>query len=420
MMVEPPHLRVDCFALPPGDSWLPVPEALEHLRRNLSPVVGVEIVPVTEAAGRVLAEPVIALRDNPPQANAAVDGYGFAHASVGDGTNVLPLVEGRSAAGEPYESEVPPGHAIRILTGAVTPPGVDTVEMQENVTVGDGRIAFRGPVRRGANVRAKGEDITRGAELFPAGHQVTFNEVPMIVAAGHGQVTVFRKLRVGVLSTGDEIRPPGEPLGPGQIHDINRPMLLTLIERWGHEAVDLGHVRDDRAEIEARLDEAAGQADAIVTSGGASAGDEDHLSALLGEKAERQIWRIAIKPGRPLAFGIWRGVPVFGLPGNPVAAFVCALVFGRPSLARLGGGAWPEPRGVNLPAAFAKNKKEGRSEFLRGRLREDGTVEPFRSEGSGLVSGLAWADGLIHLPEAGRKIEKGDLVEFLPWSSFGL
>ncbi len=419
-MVRPPRLRVDCFALPPGVQWTSVEDALMHLKANLAPVTVVERVPAGRAAGRILAAPAIAARDNPPAANAAVDGYAFAHAATGEGDNILPLVPGRAAAGVPFTGWVPEGHAVRILTGAVLPEGTDTVEMQENVTVEEGRIAFRGPVRHGVNVRRKGEDVTRGKVLFPAGTRLRFNDIPLLVAAGLGEVPVFARLRVGVLSTGDELKAPGSPLGPGQIHDINRPMLLTLVERWGHEAVDLGHAPDRREVVEALLDRAAGEVDAILTSGGASAGDEDHLSALLREKGQRHIWRIAIKPGRPLAFGLWQGVPVFGLPGNPVAAFVCALVFGYPALARLAGGTWPRPEGSLLPAAFAKRRKAGRSEFLRARLGADGRVQVFRSEGSGLVSGLSWANGLVHLPSEGNDIAPGDPVNFLPWSAFGL
>ena len=194
-------------------------------------------------------------------------------------------------------------------------------------------------------------------------------------------------------------------------------MLLSLIARFGHVPVDLGHVPDDRATLRARLDSA--EADAILTSGGASAGDEDHVSALLRESGALTAWRIALKPGRPLALGVWEGKPVFGLPGNPVAAFVCTLVFARPALRLLAGAEWQEPEGFEVPAAFAKNKKPGRREYLRARLR-NGRAEVFKSEGSGRISGLSWAEGLVELPDGAAEITPGVAVRYIPFGSFGL
>ena len=194
-------------------------------------------------------------------------------------------------------------------------------------------------------------------------------------------------------------------------------MLIALLRRWDHEAVDLGHVPDDRAALRERLDGA--QCHAVLTSGGASAGEEDHVSAILAAEGRMTTWRVAMKPGRPLAMGLWRGVPVLGLPGNPVAAFVCALVFARPALSLLAGSGWVEPQGFELPAAFSKRKRAGRRELLRARIR-DGRVEAFASEGSGRVSGLSWAEGLVELGEEAREVRPGDPVRYLPYGSFGL
>lgn len=417
-MIEPPPLRNDCFALPAGVNWTPVDEALAELRQRLHPVTGVETVAVTQALGRILAEPAVARRSNPPQANSAVDGYGFAGA-VPEGAHVLPLVEGRAAAGVPFAGSVPPGHAIRILTGAAVPDGVETVILEEDVTLGDGQIAFRGPLKRGANTRAAGEDMQAGAAILPEGRRLTPADLALMTAAGLAQVRVRRPLRVAVLSTGDELVEPGGDAGPGQIYDANRPMLLALVERLGFQPVDMGRAPDDRAVLKARLDMAAAQADAILTSGGASAGDEDHMSALMRETGAMQEWRIAMKPGRPLALGLWNERPVFGLPGNPVAAFVCALIFARPALGALAGAGWQAPQGFDLPAAFSKRKKPGRREYLRARLR-DGQVEVFHSEGSGLISGLSWAEGLVELGDGAQDIRPGDPVRFLPYGGFGL
>jgi molybdopterin molybdotransferase len=244
-------------------------------------------------------------------------------------------------------------------------------------------------------------------------------DIGTLVAAGVAEVTVVEKLRVGVLSTGDELRNPDEAADLGDIYDANRPMLLADVARWGFEAVDLGRAPDERDTLRDILNSSAVGCDAILTSGGASAGDEDHLSALLQESASFALWRVAIKPGRPLSLGLWNGTPIIGLPGNPVAAQVCALVFGYPALFKLAGADWPEPQCYELPAAFTKNKKDGRVEYLRARIL-DGTVEVFASEGSGRISGLSWATGLVRLPHEARKIREGDLVNYIPFESFGL
>ncbi|MAU52527.1 MAG: molybdopterin molybdenumtransferase MoeA [Roseovarius sp.] len=415
--LKPPPLRDDCFALPAGVDWTPVDDALALLRARLARVVGQERVALGQAAGRVLAAPVVARRANPPEANTAVDGYGFAHASLGEGDQVLPLVEGRAAAGVPYPGAVPPGHAVRVLTGAALPEGVDTVILQEDVTVGEGRIAFRAGLRRGANTRRAGEDVAAGATVLEPGRVLTPADLALCAAVGVWELTVYERLRVAVISTGDELVEPGAEAAPGQIFDANRPMLTALVVQMGYEVVDLGRIRDDRAALRAALDRGAAEADVILTSGGASSGDEDHVSALLNEAGAMAEWRIALKPGRPLALGVWGGVPVFGLPGNPVAALVCTLIFARPALRCLAGAGWAEPQGFDVPAAFEKSKKPGRREYLRARIRE-GHVEVFRSEGSGRISGLSWAEGLVELPDGAAEIRPGDPVRYLPFASF--
>jgi molybdopterin molybdotransferase len=415
--LEPPPLRNDCFALPAGVDWTPVDDALALLRDRMTPVVGVETVPLMQAAGRVLAGDVVAKRSNPPHPNTAVDGYGFAGSMIGEGPQVLPLVEGRAAAGAPFAGSVPIGHAIRVLTGADLPDGVDTVVLDEDVRVGDGQIAFRGPLKRGANTRKAGEDVLQDEVALAAGRVLTPADLALAAAVGHGALDVRHRLRVAVLSTGDEIVEPGAPAAEGQIYDANRPMLLSLCAGFGFEVADMGRAADDRAAVRAALDAAAARADVILTSGGASAGDEDHISALLRDTGAMQEWRIALKPGRPLALGLWQGVPVFGLPGNPVAALVCTLIFARPAMRALSGAGWAEPQGFTVPAAFEKRKKPGRREYLRARMR-DGRAEVFKSEGSGRISGLSWAEGLVELPDGAVHVQPGDPVRYIPFSSF--
>ncbi|WP_299677022.1 gephyrin-like molybdotransferase Glp [uncultured Roseobacter sp.] len=414
---QPPRLSNSCFALPPGVHWTPVREALDLLNARISPVTRTTRCPVADATGHVVAEDVVAPRSNPPLPNTAVDGYGFA-GGRGEGVHCLPLAEGRAAAGD-RPGALHRGTAVRVLTGAALPEGVDTVVLQEDVTLQDGQIAFRGPIKPGANTRAAGEDVAAGDIALQQGTRVGAAEAALLAAVGVREVEVRERLRVAVISTGAELIEPGEAAAPGQIFDANRPMLLEVIRRLGHVPVDLGIVPDDRMALSDRLDQAATEADLILTSGGASSGDEDHVSALLKQAGAMALWRIAIKPGRPLALGVWSGVPVFGLPGNPVAAMTCTLVFARPAMARLAGEPWREPQGFEVPAGFAKNKKPGRSEFLRARLR-DGRAEVFASEGSGRISGLSWAEGFVELPHEAMEIRPGTLVRYIPFGSFGL
>jgi molybdopterin molybdotransferase len=416
--LHPPRLQNDCFALPPGVDWMPVDQALGLLHQRLTSVTATETVKVPEALDRILAEAPDARRGNPPAPNSAVDGYGFAHAATAPGRMVLPLLDGRAAAGAPYAGTVPEGHALRILTGALLPPGVDTVVLQEDVTVAEGHVAFEGPVKQRSNTRRAGEDVGEGTPVLAPGHLLRPPDLALLSAVGIADIAARRRLRVGVLSTGDEIAAPGATADPARTYDANRPMLLSLAAAWGYEAVDLGHQRDDRGALAATLDRGATETDVILTSGGASGGDEDHVSKLLAG-AGAIAWRIAVKPGRPLALGLWQGTPVFGLPGNPVAALVCTLIFARPALSLLAGGPWLEPQGFTVPAAFAKSKRPGRREYLRARLTPEGAAEVFRSEGSGRISGLSWATGLVEIEDGPRQIAPGDPVRFLPYSGFG-
>ena len=411
-------LANDCFALPPGIDWTPVDVALEDLRSRLGPVVGLAQTPLTEALGRIVARNVTARRAHPPLPNTAVDGYGFA-GGRGPGAHRLPLIAAQAAAGARLEEAVQDGDAVRILTGAALPDGVDTVVLQEDVEIEDGAVCFTGPIKAGANTRAAGEDKKANDIVAARGRRITPADLALMSAVGVATLETFAPLKVGILSTGDELVEAGQSAAPGQIFDANRPMLMGLITGLGHSAVDLGRVGDDRDALRARLEDAAAQVDVIFTSGGASAGDADHVSGLLNEAGSMALWRIAIKPGRPLALGMWNGTPVFGLPGNPVAAMVCTLVFGAPALAQMAGASWSAPQGFDLPAAFEKRKKPGRREFLRARMRA-GQVEIFASEGSGRISGLSWAEGLVELPDAALHVRPGDRVRYIPWSGFGI
>ena len=417
-MTKAPKLHNDCFVLPMGVHWTPVDEALALLEARLQTVVDIEVCAVEASDGRILADTVVAPRSHPPCANSAVDGYAFAGGLL-EGSHCLDLQDGRSAAGEAFVGVISEHQALRILTGGVMPQGADTVVLQEDVTVEAGKVYVNGPLKAGANARKSGEDVAHGTVVFAAGHTIQPQDIGVMISVGVAHVRVFKPLRVAVISTGAELRAPGATARPDQIFDANRPMLQAILRRWGMQVVDMGIVPDDTNLVRQALDLAAEHADVILTSGGASAGDEDHMSAVLNETGNMALWRIAVKPGRPLALGLWGGVPVFGLPGNPVAAFVCTLVFARPALMQLSGAGFTAPQALSLPAAFIKTKKMGRREYVRGRLR-GGAVEVFASEGSGRVSGLSWADGLVEFPDVATKITVGQPVRFLPYSSFGL
>jgi molybdopterin molybdotransferase len=415
-------LANDCFALPPGVEWTPVEEALSLLEARLTPVAAVETCALAQAAGRYLASPVIAARANPAHPNAAVDGYAFAHASLAAEAAAadLTLLPGRAAAGVPFPGTLGPGEAVRILTGAPMPQGADTVVLQEDVAVEGDRLRFAAGLKAGANWRAAGEDVQAGATALAPGRRLMPQDLALAAAVGIAALEVHRPLKVAILSTGDEVRAPGSDAAPHQLFDANRPMLAALMAAWGHEVIDLGIIADDAAAVEAALERAVASADAVLTTGGASTGDEDHTAAVLARRGQLTSWRIAMKPGRPLALATWDGVPIFGLPGNPVAAFVCALIFARPALSVLAGGGWRAPQAMQLPAAFSKRKKAGRREYLRARLTGAGAVEVFHSEGSGRISGLTWADGLVELPDAAGEVAPGDLVRYLPFAGFAV
>jgi molybdopterin molybdotransferase len=423
----PDNLPNDCFA--PNSALMRHDEALALLKGRISPSVDACSVPLIDTVGRVLAERVVAAHPVPMHANAAVDGYAFAFADYDGKSGVELPVVGRAAAGHPFKAATPKGSTVRILTGAVLPEGLDTVAMQEDVTISDDekgqRASLPGGLKAGANVRQAGEDVGKETELLSAGHILRPQDLAALASVGCGTVSCFRPLRVGIVSSGDEvIRAGSRPLEVGEVYDANAPMLVALVRLAGAKAVDLGIWPDERDEVVRRLAESAKVLDVILTSGGASQSEEDHMSEALGRLGSRHFWRIAVKPGRPMMFGQIGRATMIGLPGNPVAVFVCFLMYVFPLLRRLSGAYWPEPRRFLLPAAFAFPKRKlGRREYWRASLIEgpQGTmVEKFARDGSGLISGLRAADGLIEVGEDVAAIGLGDLVAYIPFSEFGI
>lgn len=309
---------------------------------------------------------------------------------------------------------------MRILTGGPLPAGADTVEMQERVEVSGGYLRVPQPPKPGTNTRAAGEDMGAGEATVAEGLPLRPQDIAQAVSGGAANLRVYRRLRVGVLSTGDELRRPGVALPPEGVADANRPMLLGMLRKPFVETLDMGIARDSEAALRRRLERARERCDALVVSGGASGGDEDHLARIMEAEGRVDVWRIAVKPGRPLVMAHWRDLPVIGLPGNPVAAFVCGLLFARPALLRMAGAQWPEPRRYRVPLAKDLRKKAGRAEYLRARIDEKGRAERFRSTGSGLISGLRWSDGLIELDEATVEVAAGEPVRYLPYAEMGL
>lgn len=417
-MIAPPPLRDDCFALPAGVDWLPVDRALELLRNAMHPQVATTRVDLGAATGRILSDDITAPANSPPHANSAIDGYGYLGAQSEESDVVrLALMPGRAAAGHPFEARVPEGYAVKVLTGATLPEGVDTVVLQEDVSADTHGIAFHGPLKAGKNTRGVGEDIQVGQILFSKGRKIRTSDLAVLASVGISQVTVYWPLRVGVLSTGDELIEPDQQAQIGQIYDANRPMLIGQMAQLGYDIVDMGRAPDEAETLRSMLDAASKSCDALITTGGASAGDEDHVSALLRDSGSLEMWRIAVKPGRPMAMGLWKGLPVFGLPGNPVAAMVCALVFTQPALRTLAGGTWKMPQSYDVVAGFEKSKKSGRCEYLRARIR-NGRAVVFGSEGSGRITGLSWAEGLVEFDEPACDIKIGDKVRYIPFSEF--
>ena len=464
---QPQRLQDDCFRT--GQARLRHDEAISILMMRSAPVTGHEQVELATCADRVLAASITAARAVPAHTNAAVDGYAFAATSSTRANGAHLAVVGRAAAGHPSAAACAPQTAVRIFTGATMPDGADTVVMQEDVMLHgpaagsvSSEIATELPVikppvveipaglKPGSNVRKAGEDVAAGTIMFAQGHVLRPQDLAALASIGLAQVPCFARVRIAIVSTGDEVIAPGHSeLRPGQVYDANAPMLAALCRNAGADVEMLGIWPDRLGVVTERLREAASNFDVILTSGGASLGEEDHMAAALSAIGRRHMWQLAIKPGRPMMFGqitsprngamgggqvadptlaqasaTLRDTVIVGLPGNPVAVFVCFLMYVMPLIRALGGARWREPRRFLLPAAFAfSGRKTGRREFWRGTIVErDGrmAVDKFARDGSGLISGLTAADGLIDIAEDHGDVAVGDLVPVIPLSEFGI
>jgi molybdopterin molybdotransferase len=411
------QLSDDCFAF--GGALLGVDAALALIEARIAPVVGDEVVALSAAAGRILARDVVAQIDVPPHANSAVDGFAVIHADLATDRETILPVTGRAAAGHPLGRPAARGEAIRIFTGAPMPEGADTVMMQEDCVLEAGRVHLQPGIKRGANRRHAGEDVAAGSVALPAGHRLKPADLGLAAALGNDSLPVFRPLRAALLSTGDEVCEPGTPLAPGAIYDANRVMLAALLRGLGVVVSDLGICPDRAGALADTLSAAAAGHDLIVTSGGVSTGEEDHVRAAIEKLGRLDFWRLAIKPGRPVALGQVKGVPLIGLPGNPVAAALTFAILARPLILRLSGATIAPPLTVSVQAGFSWKKRPGRREYLRCILkRENGAVVAHRypKDGAGILSSIVQSDGFVVLDESRSELAVGGTVDFLPFS----
>ena len=412
------QLSDDCFAF--GGPMMSVDEAVGLIASRVVAVGETETASLVEADGRILARDITAPLPLPPFTNSAVDGYALPGSDLPREKERAFPVSGRVAAGHAVH-QAEPGHAVRIFTGAPMPAGTDTVFMQEDVRVDDkGNVVLPAGLKAGANVRPAGEDIPQGHLALKAGQRLRPQDIALAAAFGLTALEVVRPIRVAVFSTGDELASPGTPRAAAQLFDSNRFMLIAMLKRLGCEVSDLGILRDAREPLAQALKRVAGQHDLILTTGGVSTGEEDHVKAGVEAVGSLVLWRMAIKPGRPVAMGIIGGTPFIGLPGNPVASFVTFVHVVRPTVLALSGAQAAPLVPIPVRAAFTYRKKSGRREYVRVTLRPAADAleaVKFPREGAGLLSSLVDTDGLVELGEEITQVEPGQMVGFLSYSS---
>jgi molybdopterin molybdotransferase len=392
---------------------LSVNQAVNLLLESSTRLVRTETIALLDATGRTLATDIIAPIDVPPADNSAMDGYAFRNAEWADAAAGIPLSQRITAGTVP--AALATGTAARIFTGAEVPPGADTVVMQEHCEEAEGEVHILKLPSTGANIRRRGQDLSTGQHVLPAGQRLRPQDLGLAASLGIARVDVYQRLKVAVMSTGDELREPGEAIQPGQIYNSNRYLMKAQLAAWGFEVVDMGVARDDPEVVSEMMQQAAQQADVIITSGGVSVGEEDHVKAVVESLGSIDLWRIAVKPGKPFAFGQVQGKPFIGLPGNPVSVFVTLLVIARSYLFACQGVTDTSLHAVPHQALFDK-KASQREDYLRVRAGVDG-VEQFSNQSSGVLFSTTWGDGLVR-QKIGEEIGKGDRVDFLPWAVF--
>ena len=380
------------------------------------PVGEAENIATERALGRVLARALVSPLDLPPLDNSAMDGYALHSADIRASGTRMRVSQRITAGGVPHPLEL--GTAARIFTGAPVPPGADSIVMQEDCTADGDHVIFNIPaVRSGQHIRRVGEDIRRDTQILAAGTRLRAQELGLAASIGCARLPVYRRLRVATFYTGSELATPGQALAAGQIYNSNRYTLTGMLAALGCEVIDLGIVRDNFVATKVALADAACGADLVLTSGGVSVGEEDHVRTAVEENGAISLWRIAVKPGKPLAYGQVHGTPFIGLPGNPVAVFVTFSLLVRPYLLRRQGVTEVAPRAYLVTADFDWPHAGKRREFVRARLAPDGqSASIFANQSSGVLTSAAWADGLVDIPED-MCVQRGQSVRYLPFSS---
>jgi molybdopterin molybdotransferase len=412
------QLSKDSFAS--GGGPMQVDEAVHLLFARVPSITDVETVSLFEAEGRVLSEALVAPIDLPVFDNSAVDGYAVRFSDLAsEGETILPI-EGRVAAGHCLNATALQGRAVRIFTGAPMPDGLDTIFMQEDCKEIATGISLPAGLSRGANMRLHGEDLKAGEMALPKGRCLRPEDIGLAAALGLDRLTVRRRLKAAVFSTGDEIISPGEALRPAAVYDANRFVLQSLLKRLGLCVTDLGILEDNPDTIKQALSAAAKNHDLVITSGGVSMGEEDHVKAAISSVGSLVFWKLAIKPGRPVAMGVIDGTSFIGLPGNPVAVFITFIYVVRPLIAALNGAPPEAAKPVPVISGFSYKKKEGRREYVRVSVKPnaDGDLiaEKYPVEGAGVLTSLTRTDGLIELPENLTKVAPGDRIGFIDYA----
>jgi len=426
-----PSSSNDCYS--PDQQLLPASLVWQRMQQAVTTGVSTQSLALGECINRRLAIDVITKYDSPRFNNVAVDGYAFNYQDLSRAKNLtLPLMEAEANAGGSAKISLTSAHCIKVLTGARMPQGADTVVMQEDVSLTPATntqakgafVSFPADCKASSNWRPQGEDVQAGQVIISKGQQIRPQDIGLAAATGNASLTVYNKVKVALFSTGNEVFELGEELPEDGIYDVNRHLLKALLHSLHCDVTDLGILADDYTSVKDAISAASNDHQLIITSGGASTGSHDHVAAALADIGQVHGWRVAIKPGRPLAFGQVGKALFLGLPGNPVAANVCTLMFGQPLIRALGGGGWQRPKAYAQTLGFDVKKKVGRKEWLRvyQQIQDNGTIVLQRSasHGSGILTSMTRADGLVEIDEAISSLPKGSLVDFIPFASFGI